>query len=150
MYLKRSSFILFQMLRKKLNYLLKKKDEQKFIYTRLDLLDRHYCLELDLRLWQSYFNIGLEQHRWPVTFLSNCKICFLIIFFTVTWKEQLSMLAKTDDSEICQQYLVHYIEDMQKQVHQYELELTQQSALCPITFISLDQIDYCLKELIDC
>jgi hypothetical protein len=125
-------------------------DEQRFIYTRLDLLDRNYCLVVDLQLWQSYFNIGLEQHRWPVSILSTRKNWFLIIFLTITQKEQLSMLAKTNDLELCQQYLTHYIEDMKKQIDQYELKLTKQSALCPIKFISLDQIDYCLKEFVDC
>jgi len=67
MYLKRSPSILFQMLNKRLNYTLKKKDEQNFIYTRLNLLDQHYCLEVDLKLWQSYLDIGLQQHKWPVS-----------------------------------------------------------------------------------
>jgi hypothetical protein len=68
MYLNRSSFILFQMLSKRLNYSLKGKDEQQLIYTRLDLLDQQYCLASDLHLWQCYLDIGLEQHRWPVSF----------------------------------------------------------------------------------
>jgi DNA-binding transcriptional MerR regulator len=67
MYLKRSSFVLFQMLNKTLNYLFKKKPEQKFIHTRLDLLDRQYFFQTDLQLWQSYLEIGLAQHRWPVS-----------------------------------------------------------------------------------
>ena len=58
MYLERSSSVLFQILSKKLNYPFKKKDEQKFIYTRLDLLDQHNCLEVDLQLQQSYLDIG--------------------------------------------------------------------------------------------
>ncbi len=57
------------MLQKRLNY--KKwngKDEKRFIYTRLDLLDQQYCLEVDQQLWQSYLDIGLQQHRWPVSY----------------------------------------------------------------------------------
>ena len=67
MYLKRSSFLLFQMLSQRLNYRIKKKDEQQFIHTRLELFDRYYCLEVDLQLWQSYLNIGLERQQWPVS-----------------------------------------------------------------------------------
>ncbi len=55
------------MLNKTLNYLFKKKTEQTFIHTRLDLLDRKYFFQTDLQLWQSYLEIGLEQHRWPVS-----------------------------------------------------------------------------------
>jgi hypothetical protein len=50
-----------------LNYSFKKKSEQLFIRTRLDLLDRHYFFSTHLDLWQSYMNIGLEQHKWPVS-----------------------------------------------------------------------------------
>lgn len=68
MYLRQPSFQLFRMLSKRLNYNLKKKHEQQFIYGRLQLLDQHYYLELDLQLWQSYSSIGLEHHKWPVSF----------------------------------------------------------------------------------
>lgn len=70
MYLTRSLFTLFQLLRKSLNYPLKNKDEQQFIHTRLELLDQHYYLEVELQLWQSYLHIGVEKHQWPVSFLS--------------------------------------------------------------------------------
>ena len=66
MYLKRSSNILFQMLNQILNYRLKAKNEKDFIHTRIDLLDEHYCLETHQQLWQSYLEIGLQAHRWPV------------------------------------------------------------------------------------
>ena len=68
MYLTRSPFMLFQRLSKRMNYSLKKKDEQQFLYTRLDLLDPHYCMEIDLKLWQSYLDVGLEKRTWPVSF----------------------------------------------------------------------------------
>ena len=67
MYLKRSPFTLFQMLRKRFNYALKPKHEQEFIYQRLELFDQHYCLEVDLELWQSYLEAGQEKHQWPVS-----------------------------------------------------------------------------------
>ncbi|CAF3996878.1 unnamed protein product, partial [Rotaria sp. Silwood1] len=65
MYLTRSSSILYQILNKALNYSLKKKDEKQFINVRLQLLDQQYCLEMDRQLWQSYLDIGLQQHLWP-------------------------------------------------------------------------------------
>ena len=80
MYLKRSSSILFQILSKKLNYPFKKKDEQKFIYRRLDLLYWHYCLEVDLQLWQSYLDIGLQHNRWPVSLFHENYFKFYFIF----------------------------------------------------------------------
>ncbi len=67
MYLTRSSSILCQILNKTLNYSLKKKDEQRFIYRQLELLDQQYCLQKDQELWQSYLDIGLQQRIWPVS-----------------------------------------------------------------------------------
>jgi hypothetical protein len=72
MYLKRSSTILFQMLNKTLNYTLKIKNEKDFMYTRIDLLDQQYCLEVHQQLWQSYLDIGTQKHIWPVSlFIDN-------------------------------------------------------------------------------
>ena len=58
MYLTRSPSILYQMLHTSLNYTFKKKDEQRFMYERLELLDQQYCLQMNQQLWQSYLNIG--------------------------------------------------------------------------------------------
>ena len=69
MHLERSSSILFAMLNNALNYTFNKQYEKSFISTRLDLLDQQYCLEIDLKLWQSYLDIGLQQDRWPVSFV---------------------------------------------------------------------------------
>jgi len=59
-------------------------------------------------------------------------------------------MAKTDDSDLWQQYLINYIEDIRKQIDQYQMELTKQSELCPITKLSFDQIDHCLKDFVNC
>jgi hypothetical protein len=69
MYLMRSSSILYQILSKALNYTLKEKNEQRFMYVQLELLDQQYCLEMDQQLWQSYLDIGLQHHIWPVSLL---------------------------------------------------------------------------------
>lgn len=74
MYLKRSSSILVQMLRQKFNYALESKNERQFICRRLGLFDQVYCLEVDLKLQQSYLETGLHEHRWPVRFVFLPKI----------------------------------------------------------------------------
>jgi hypothetical protein len=56
------------MLSKTLNYTVKSKKELKFIYIRLILFDQQYYLELEQQLWQSYFDLSLQQHRYPVSF----------------------------------------------------------------------------------
>ena len=67
MYLTRSSSILYQILNTSLNYTFKKKEEQRFIYEQLELLDQQYCLEMDQQLWQSCLDIGSQHHMWPVS-----------------------------------------------------------------------------------
>ncbi|CAM4898202.1 unnamed protein product [Rotaria socialis] len=62
MYLKRSPKILIKMLSRTLNYTFKEKADERFIFVHLDLFDRFYCLRIDLQLWESYLDIGLQQH----------------------------------------------------------------------------------------
>ncbi|CAF3455231.1 unnamed protein product [Rotaria socialis] len=60
------------------------KDEKRFINVRLQLLDQQYCLEKDRQLWQSYLDIGLQQHLWPKIIkklLNHCQ-------FELTKQEQ--------------------------------------------------------------
>ncbi|CAF1289522.1 unnamed protein product [Rotaria sordida] len=129
MYLTRSSHILCQILNKTLNYSLKKKDEQQFIYLQLELLDQQYCLERDQELWQSYLDIGIQQHIWP---------------------DQLYTMAKTNDFDLCKEYLMNYIQNIKKQLNQYQLELAkQQFRTCPIIELSFEQIEHRLKELVN-
>ncbi|CAF1196361.1 unnamed protein product [Adineta steineri] len=85
-------------------------------------------MEAYLNLWQSYLEIGLEQHQWP---------------------EQLILMAKTNDFDICQQFLITYIEDIKRQIDEQQVKLIEHSAFCPILLIPFDRMDHCLKELID-
>jgi hypothetical protein len=82
MYLKRSPKILIKMLSKTLNHTFKEKVDEKFICIRLDLFDRFYCLRIGQQLWESYLDIGLQQHLWPVSFILN-YLSFKSIFFSI-------------------------------------------------------------------
>ncbi len=59
-------------------------------------------------------------------------------------------MAKTKDIELGQQYLRNYLEDIKKQLNQCQRILVEQCQSCPITELTLDQIDHCLKEFVDC
>ncbi|CAF3410459.1 unnamed protein product [Rotaria socialis] len=89
MYLTRSSSILYEILNKTLNYSLKKKDEKQFINVRLQLLDQQYCLEKDRQLWQSYLDIGLQQHLWPNEYID--RLISIREKQAEIWKEQLML-----------------------------------------------------------
>ncbi|CAF5005094.1 unnamed protein product, partial [Rotaria magnacalcarata] len=115
--------------RKTLNYTFKEKADERFIVARLDLFDRFYCLRIDLQLWESYLDIGLQQHLWP---------------------DRLYTIAKTNDFENCHQYLLNHINDLKINLDQYQMELDRQSQSCPITTLSLDQIDQRLNEFVIC
>lgn len=61
-----------QNLGKHLKHPLKKRIEQKFIYTRLSLFDEAYHLDLKQSLFQTYFDLGSQQQQqelqvWPVS-----------------------------------------------------------------------------------
>ncbi len=64
-------------------------------------------------------------------------------------KEELSKMAKTNDFELCQQYLINYIEDIKQQINYYERKLIEQTEVCPILAITLEQIDHNLKQFVD-
>ena len=64
---KSSSVILFRMLNQMLQYSFTTEDKRSFIYARLNLLDQYYCLNIELQLWQSYLEIALQLHTWPVS-----------------------------------------------------------------------------------
>ncbi len=151
MYLTRSWSTLFQLLSKKLNYSLRKEDEQKFIYLRLNLFDQQYWLEIDQHLWQSYLNIGFEKHLWPVSFLCRKSLCSTNLFvFLSLIKDELYKMAKTttNDTKLCYEYLHNYLESIKQQLNQCQLELDKQSHSCPITSLPLNQIDDRLKKYV--
>jgi hypothetical protein len=58
------------------------------------------------------------------------------------------MANTTNDTKLCYKYLLNYLEKLKKQFNQCQLQLTKQSQLCPITRVSLNQIDRCLKEYV--
>lgn len=60
-------------------------------------------------------------------------------------------MAKTDDSELYQQFLMNYIEDIKKQIDQDQIELVKQADLwISIPSVSFDQLNNCLKEFVHC
>ncbi|CAF1512292.1 unnamed protein product, partial [Rotaria sordida] len=128
LYLTQSSSKLFHMLSKRLNYSLKKQHEQKFIYIRLNLFDQQYYLEIEQHLWQSYLDIGLQEQIWP--------------------DELYKMVKTTNDTKLCHDFLVNYLENLKKQINQCELQLNEQCQSCPLTSLTLAQIDHCLKEYV--
>jgi hypothetical protein len=67
LYLKVLPSLLFQQLRLQLKQSLKTKDEQTFIYHRLQLLDRQNRLHHKQNLWETYQTIGTQQQLWPVS-----------------------------------------------------------------------------------
>ncbi|CAF5184021.1 unnamed protein product, partial [Rotaria magnacalcarata] len=129
MYLKRLPLTFFPILSKKLNYTLKKKNERRIFYARLDLLDQQYCLEVDQHLWQSYLDIGLRKQIWP---------------------DQLYTMANANDFNLCQEYLINYINDIKQQLHQCQMELTKLYQSRPIATLSMNEVDRCLKEFVVC
>ncbi|CAF4664571.1 unnamed protein product, partial [Rotaria socialis] len=95
------------------------------------LLDQQYCLEKDRQLWQSYLDIGLQQHLWP---------------------DQFYTMSKANDFDLCKQYVMNYTENNKKQLNHCQFELTkqeQQFQTCPMIELSFEQMEQRLQELVD-
>ena len=78
-YLKMPRRILLHSLHLQLNCPLKKKKEQRFILARLTIIDQQFCLERLRKLYQTYFDLGLQHQVWPVSFSINTTIFLPLI-----------------------------------------------------------------------
>ncbi|CAM4840320.1 unnamed protein product, partial [Rotaria magnacalcarata] len=125
-YLKRSPRLLIQALGRQLNHLIKTKSENKFIYSRLKLLDLQFCLNTHQSLWQSYFDLGYEQHQWP---------------------DHLYKITKTNEPQSCQKFIQDYLTHIQQQLEQCTIQLNLQATTCPET-LTMTLLDHHLKEYI--
>ena len=81
-YLKMPRKLLLQSLRIQLNAKLKKKKEQGFILSRLEIFDQQFCLDKIRSLYQTYFDLGLKHQIWPVSLTSVLyKYTIKLIYF---------------------------------------------------------------------
>ncbi|CAF4465710.1 unnamed protein product, partial [Rotaria magnacalcarata] len=130
-YLTRSTHLIFQMLRREFNRSLNRKDEQIFIHLRLQLFDLQFRLELDQRLWQSYLDLGLQQES--------------------IWPRSLYEMAKTNQSELIENYIMTQLAMIDDQIEQCIMELSRQAqseSPIPILLPSLEIMDIELKKYV--
>ncbi|CAF1389852.1 unnamed protein product [Adineta steineri] len=129
-YLRASCQTLMNALRKHLNHPLKKRNEQKFVCSRLHLFDEEFALDLDRYLWQSYLDIGLQQPQLQV------------------WPNDVYRAAKTNDSILCQQYLVKSLNETKIHLDLCYAKLNTQAQSWISTLPSLDILDNNLKQFV--
>lgn len=84
-------------LRKHLDHHLNKRDEQKFVYSRLCLFDEEYSLDRNRYIWESYLDIESQRQTqvWPVSkySLSNIFLSFLILRMKcIEWPKPIGMI----------------------------------------------------------
>lgn len=65
--------LLLRTLRLHLKHRLKKREEQRFILERVQLLDQEYCITLYRKLWQLYMNLSSKYQIWPVRQQNNTE-----------------------------------------------------------------------------
>jgi hypothetical protein len=62
-------------------------------------------------------------------------------------------MTKTNDFDLCKQYVMNYIENNKKQLNHCQFELTkqqeQQFQTCPMIELTFEQMEQRLKELVD-
>ncbi|CAF3204766.1 unnamed protein product [Rotaria socialis] len=66
-YLKMPRKFLLKSLRLHLNCSIKRKKEQRFTLSRLELFDKQFCLYQIHHLYQKYLDFGLQYQFWPVS-----------------------------------------------------------------------------------
>ncbi|CAF1496434.1 unnamed protein product [Adineta steineri] len=129
-YLRASWQTLMNALRKHLNHPLKKRNEQKFVCSRLHLFDEEFALDLNRYLWQSYLDIGLQQQQLQV------------------WPNNIYRAAKTNESNLCQQYIVKSLNETKAHLDLCYAKLNAQAQSWISTLPSLDILDHNLKRFV--
>ena len=69
-YLKMPRRLLLHSLHIQLNCPLKKRKEQRFVLSRLKIIDQQFCLDQIRYLYQTYFDLGSQHQAWLVSFKS--------------------------------------------------------------------------------
>jgi len=57
-------------------------------------------------------------------------------------------MTKTNEHQLCQEFVEHYLHDIIRQLNECHVELITQSQSCPSTFLPLDILDNSLKEFV--
>lgn len=58
-------------------------------------------------------------------------------------------MAKTDDHEVCERFVIGHLTELHQQYDQCTLELFNQVQLCPSGLLSLETLDQSLKTFVD-
>ncbi|CAF1430022.1 unnamed protein product [Adineta steineri] len=120
-------------LRKHLNHPLKKRSEQKFVCSRLHLFDEEFALDLDRYLWQSYLEIGSQQQQQQQP---------------QVWPNEVYRAAKTNESILCQQYIVESLNETKAHLDLCYAKLNAQAQSWMSTLPSSDILDNNLKQFV--
>ncbi|CAF1570336.1 unnamed protein product, partial [Rotaria magnacalcarata] len=103
------------------------------------------------------------NYRLPMYLTRSSSILYQILNKTLNYSvkkkdekqfinDQFYTMAKTNDFDLCKQYVMNYIENNKKQLNHCQFELTkqeQQFQTCSIKELSFEQMEQRLKELVD-
>ncbi|CAF4742945.1 unnamed protein product, partial [Rotaria magnacalcarata] len=126
-YLKMPRKFLLNSLRLQLNCSIKRKKEQRFTLSRLELFDKQFCLHQIHHLYQKYLDFGLQYQIWP---------------------DDIVQIMESNESDKIQKSLEEYLILLKNRSNQHENELMIQLSSCPTTLHPLELIDQRLKEFV--
>jgi hypothetical protein len=127
---------------------LKARNEQRFIYSRLQLFDEEFVLDRHRHLWQSYLDMGLQQQPefWPV---SKSYASSMIYYELFILKNEVYRMAKTNESNVCKQYIIESWNQTKNHLELCRTKLSRQAQLCvPTTLLPLSTLDLNLKQFV--
>ncbi|CAF1427583.1 unnamed protein product [Rotaria sordida] len=129
-YLKVSWNILMNNLKTDLNHPLKKRNEQKFVYTRLHLFNEEFTLNLNQDIWQSYLDLGSQQQ------------------YPQVWPSEIYEMAKTNEPDLCKQYMVKSLNEIKIHLDVCCTKLNTQEQSWISTLPPLEMLDDTLKQFV--
>ena len=136
------------------------KKERRFLFERLQLLDRQFYLQQIRCLYQLYFEQGAKYHTWLVSCESMKCFCLVEVYTDVVvlicscfFEDDIVKIVQSKEPKIIQTYLEEYLILLQNRMNQYTVELTTQSLSCPAvllanTNMSFEMLDRRLNDFV--
>ncbi|CAF5128061.1 unnamed protein product, partial [Rotaria magnacalcarata] len=126
-YLKMPRKFLLHSLRLQLNCSIKRKKEQRFTLSRLELFDKLFCLHQIYHLYQKYLDFGLQYQ---------------------IWSDDIVQIMESNESDSIQKSLEEYLILLKNRINQHENELMIQLSSCSTTLHLMEMTDQRLKGFV--
>lgn len=125
---------------------MRKKSHQRFVVTRLRLLDEQYCLNQHRYLHQTCLDLGLQHELWPVSMEMTVVVHWLHTNFSL--QDEIQKVLSSNDHIVVKRYLRDHIGSLQHKINDCGAQLNRLPSTNQWTCSSLDVLETRLNEFV--